>query len=108
MTQRAKCCRWMRIQACLLTVFSVVGWIGATAYAAGEEGLLMTAKLGWLPEEPKQGEVVYLWVIGPNGVVVERGEMLSRPLRFYLSPEGSGRWNALSGIDMGQKPASTR
>jgi murein DD-endopeptidase MepM/ murein hydrolase activator NlpD len=92
------------MQACRLTVFFVVGWIGAAAYGAGEEELLMSAKLAWLPDEPKQGEVVYVWVSAPDGVVVERAEMLSRPLPLSSSAERSGTWNALFGVDMGQTP----
>jgi len=61
-------------------------------------------EVSWLPEEPKQGEVLRLWVQAPHSVVVEKGEMLSRPLHFSASPDRSGRWDALLGIDMRQDP----
>lgn len=92
------------MQACLSAVLFVVGWIGATAYAAGEDGLPMSVELTWLPLEPKQGDVVSVWVSAPEKVVVERGEMLSRSLRFSPSQERPGTWSALFGIDLGQAP----
>jgi Peptidase family M23 len=68
--------------------------------------MLSSVEVSWLPREPKQGEVLHLWVSAPEGVHVERGEMLSRPLRFNTPLDGSGRWDAFFGIDARQEPGN--
>lgn len=89
---------------CLLAAFTVSAWGWSVGSADGEEGVLSAVTVSWLPEEPKQGEVLRLSVIVPAGVSVERGELLSRPLQFYSQPERSGRWDALFGVDLDQDP----
>ncbi len=98
------CCRWMRIRACLLTVLSIFVWMGPAGDAAAEEGMPPPVEVSWSPKEPKQGEVLQLWVNAPEGMRVEKGERLSRPLHCSTSSGRSGRWDALFGIDMGQDP----
>ena len=96
----------MIIQACLLAVLSVVGWMGPAGHAVAEEGTPLSVEMSWSPKEPKQGEVLHLWVNVPEGMYVEKGEMLSRPLHFSASSGKSGTWDALFGIDMGQDPGA--
>ena len=98
--------RGMIIQTCLLAVFSIVGWMGPVGLAAALEGMPPPVEVSWSPKEPKQGEVLHLWVKVPEGMYVEKGEMMSRPLHFSTSSGQSGRWDALFGIDMGQDPGS--
>ena len=104
MTGRGWGRRGMGPQVCLLAVFSISVWGWSIGSAAEGEGGASSVKVSWLPEEPKQGEVLRLWVDAPDGVVVEMGAMLSRPLHFSSSPDRSGRWDALLGIDMRQDP----
>jgi murein DD-endopeptidase MepM/ murein hydrolase activator NlpD len=99
-------CRGMIIQACLLTVLSIIGWMGPTGDASAEEGMPAPVEVSWSPIEPKQGEVLHLWVNAPEGMYVEKGEMLSRPIHFSPSSGRSGRWDALFGIDVGQEPGA--
>jgi murein DD-endopeptidase MepM/ murein hydrolase activator NlpD len=93
-----------------LTALLAVGWMESVGHAVEEKRLApsssSSAEISWTPEAPKQGDVVQLRLIVPDGVHVESGELLSRPLQFYPSPEGAGRWNALFGIDMAQKPGT--
>ena len=96
----------MIIQACLLSVLSIFGWMGPGGDAAAEEGVLAPVEVSWSPIEPKQGEVLHLWVNPPEGMYVEKGEMLSRPIHFSASTGRSGRWDALFGIDVGQEPGA--
>jgi hypothetical protein len=103
-TPRGFCRRGTGIQVCLLAAFAISVWGRPVGGADGEEGVLSAVHVSWLPENPKQGEVVQLRVIVPPGVHVDRGEMLSRPLRFYSPREGAGRWEALFGIDLDQDP----
>ena len=106
MTRRGWGCRGVIIQACLLAVLSIFGWVGAPGAAAQEDGMPAPVEVSWSPKEPKQGEVLHLWVNAPEGMHVEKGEMLSRPLHFSPSSGRSGRWDALFGIDMGQEPGA--
>ena len=99
-------CRGMIIQACLLTVLSIIGWMGPAGDASAEEGMPAPVEVSWSPIEPKQGEVLHLWVNAPEGMYVEKGEMLSRPIHFSPSSGRSGRWDALFGIDVGQEPGA--
>jgi len=78
-------CRGMIIQACLLTVLSIIGWMGPAGDASAEEGMPAPVEVSWSPIEPKQGEVLHLWVNAPEGMYVEKGEMLSRPIHFSPS-----------------------
>ena len=96
----------MIIQACLLAVLSMSGWMGPAGDAAAEEETPLSVEMSWSPKEPKQGEVLHLWVNVPEGMYVEKGEMLSRPLHFSASSGQPGRWDALFGIDMGQDPGT--
>ncbi len=96
----------MIIQACLLAVLSMSGWMGPAGDAGAEEGTPLSVEMSWSPKEPKQGEVLHLWVNVPEGMYVEKGEMLSRPLHFSASSGQPGRWDALFGIDMGQDPGT--
>ncbi len=97
--------RWQRKQGRLLAVVLALVWMGPGVRAArGEEGMFAPAQVSWSPKAPKQGDVVHLRVNAPEGVSVAGGEMLSKALLFSPSPEGPGRWDALFGIDMGQKP----
>ena len=98
--------RGVIIQACLLPVLSIFGWMGPAGDAAAEEGMPAPVEVSWSPKEPKQGEVLHLWVNAPEGMYVEKGEMLSKPLHFSPSSGQSGRWDALFGIDMGQDPGT--
>ncbi len=77
---------------------------GFAGFAAAGEGASSPVEVAWSPQEPRQGEVVHVWVSGPDGMSVASAEMLSRPLHFSASPERSGRWDALFGIDLTQKP----
>ena len=63
-------------------------------------------EVSWAPKEPKQGEVLHLWVNVLEGMRVEKGELLSRPLHFSAPSGRPGRWDALFGIDMGQDPGA--
>lgn len=96
----------MIIWAWLLPVLSVFGWMGPGGDAAAEEGMPPPVEVSWTPKEPKQGEVLHLWVNVPEGMCVEKGEMLSKPLHFSASSGQPGRWDALFGIDMGQDPGA--
>ncbi len=100
--------KWMdrRRQSWLLTALVTIAWTCADGHAAGEGKATFAVKVSWAPEEPKQGEVLHLWVEGPEGLRVEGGEMLSKALRFSPSPVEPGRWDALFGIDMAQKPGA--
>jgi murein DD-endopeptidase MepM/ murein hydrolase activator NlpD len=91
-------------QVCLVAAFSISVWGWPIGSKAEGEGGFSSVTLSWLPEEPKQGEVLRVWVSAPEGVVVERGEILSRQLHFSSSQDRSGRWDALLGIDMRQEP----
>ena len=104
--QRGWGCRGMIIQACLLAVLWILGWTGPVGHAVAEEGMPPPVEVSWAPKEPKQGEVLHLWVSVPEGMYVEEGEMLSRPLHFSASSGQPGRWDALFGIDMGQDPGA--
>lgn len=106
MTRGGWGCRGRIIQACLLALLSIPGWRGPVGRAAAEEGMPPPVELSWSPNEPKQGEVLYLWVNAPEGMCVEKGEMLSKPLHFSPSSGQSGRWDALCGIDLGQEPGA--
>jgi len=94
----------MIIQACLVAALSVFGWTGPAGDAAAEEGMPSPVEVSWSPKEPKQGEVLHLWVNAPEGMYVEKGELLSRSVHFSASSGQPGRWDALFGIDMGQDP----
>ena len=77
-------------QVCLLAVFSISVWGWSIRSAAEGEGGASSVKVSWLPEEPKQGEVLRLWVDAPDGVVVEKAEMLWYAKRCHKgSPRGS-------------------
>jgi len=94
------------IRGFLLAVLSMFGWMAPAGDAAGEGGMPPAVRVSWSPTEPKQGEVLHLWVIAPEGMSVEKGEMLSRPVHLSTSPGRPGRWDALFGIDMGQDPGT--
>lgn len=96
----------MVTHACQLTVLSILGWMGPAGHAVAEEKMPPAVEVFWAPKEPKQGEALYLWVNAPEGMYVEKGEMLSRPLHFSASSRQPGRWDALFGIDMGQDPGA--
>lgn len=103
---RGRGCRGVVIRGFLLAVLSMFGWMAPAGDAAGEGGMPPAVRVSWSPTEPKQGEVLHLWVIAPEGMYVEKGEMLSRPVHLSTSPGRSGRWDALFGIDMGQDPGT--
>ena len=98
--------RLQGLQVCLLTIALAFVWMGPGGQAAGEEGMSAPVEVSWSPKEPKQGEVLHLWVNAPDGLSAESGEMLSRTFRLSSSPERPGRWDALFGIDMGQRPGA--
>jgi murein DD-endopeptidase MepM/ murein hydrolase activator NlpD len=96
--------RGVIIRTCLLATVCTFVWMGPGGEVAAEEGTPPPVEVSWSPTEPKQGEVLHVRVRVPEGMLVEQGEMLSRPLRFSPSSVQPGEWDALFGIDMGQKP----
>ncbi len=97
-------CGRMGKRAWLLSASVVFVLTGIAAPAAGEGDIGAPPKVSWSPEEPKQGEVLHIWVDALEGQSVEAGELLSKPLHFSPSAGKPGRWDALFGIDMAQKP----
>ena len=97
----------LRLQGCLWSIVLAFVWIGpGDGEAAGEERMAGQVEISWSPKEPKQGEVLHVWVNAPAGVSVEGGEMLTKAIVFSSSRARPGRWDALFGIDMGQKPGA--
>ena len=104
--RKGRRCRGRVLRACLVAILSVFGWTGPAGNAAAEEGGPSPVEVSWSPKEPKQGEVLHLWVNAPEGMYVKEGELLSRSVLFSASSGRPGRWDALFGIDMGQDPGT--
>ena len=92
--------------AVILLVWCVCGFGsgGDGGNPAAEEADLSSVSLNWLPENPKQGEVVRLSLQGPEEMRVRGAEAQSRALAFYPALERPGHWESLYGIDAEQEP----
>jgi murein DD-endopeptidase MepM/ murein hydrolase activator NlpD len=95
-----------RNEAALFTALLLLGLPATAGRAGGTPAAFPEVEIGWFPEEPKQGEVLHVWVCAPEGVRVEGGRLLSRRMYFSRSPKPEGRWDALVGIDMAQAPGT--
>lgn len=78
--------------------------VGAPVYSAMNEQANLTADISWMPEEPRQGDVVILSVVLDEGVRVREGRFQSKPLCFFSSPGEPRRLHALLGVDASKKP----
>lgn len=95
-----------RRKTALFVVFLFLGLPGNAGRAAGPPAAFPEVEIGWFPKEPKQGEVLHIWVRAAEGVRVDGGRLLSRQMHFARSARQPGRWDALVGIDMGQAPGT--
>ncbi len=82
----------------------LVAGVGEWSFAAGAGAA--SAVFHWRPERPRQGDVVHLWVEVPPGVSIEKGTIRSRSLHFFARPDQPGRFDAVFGVDAGQKPGA--
>jgi murein DD-endopeptidase MepM/ murein hydrolase activator NlpD len=92
------------MKGALFAALVFLGLPGTAGRAAEPQAAPPEVEIGWFPEEPRQGEVLHIWVRAPEGMRVDGGRFLSRQMHFVRSPQQQGTWDALVGIDMGQAP----
>ena len=77
----------------------VLVMVATCALAGGPEGQAPDGVLDWIPQRPKQGEVVHLRAVLPGGGRVEAATLDDVPVHFFRAGPGTGVWHALVGLD---------
>jgi len=76
------------------------------AFPAEEGKTSLAARISWIPENPKQGDVVLLSLALPEGVRLREGSFRSKPILFFPNPEQAGALHAILGVDASREPGN--